>query len=253
MTLLQPFIAQTFANTIWRLEIDALTGIMVLELRNQPEKQVSFATISLKSADVYIQNYTTPERWLTGVEAIYNGVMLLHHYKTESGPEHKAIVAVDAVTATQFWSNYSLAFDHMSVNGPVVYNTTMLPKKLVLADIRTGEVKRPYDSVADKPLPNNIVVPEMVAANQLPAASLPTDAYGNIVHYLNHNKYIIVSLHTFKNGLLQQHLFIMDDTGIVYQNLINQDIQKLQPEAFVLHKNALIYIKNKVELKVLNL
>jgi hypothetical protein len=52
-------------------------------------------------------------------------------------------------------------------------------------------------------------------------------------------------------GRLQQHLYIMDGNEVVYHDLLNQDIQKLQPEAFVLHKNALIYIKNKTEIKVL--
>jgi hypothetical protein len=56
--------------------------------------------------------------------------MLLHHYKHESGPEHKAIIAIDAITSAELWSNYSLAFDHLSVNGPVVYNTNIQPKKL---------------------------------------------------------------------------------------------------------------------------
>jgi hypothetical protein len=55
-----------------------------------------------------------PERWLTGIEAIYNGVLLLHYYKHESGPEHKTIIAVDATTSAELWSNYSLAFDHLS-------------------------------------------------------------------------------------------------------------------------------------------
>ena len=251
--MLQPFITKALPNTIWRLEIDELTGIMVVEMRNQQQKLVSFSAINLQTGNVHIENYTTPERWLTGIEAVYDGVMLLHGYKHESGPEHKAIIAADAITANELWSNYSLAFDHMSVNGPVVYNTSMLPKKLMLADARTGEIKRPYEMQADKPLTNSIVIPEIATAAELPVLNLPADAYGNIVHYLNHNKYRIVSLHTLKNGALQQHLFVMDGIDVVYQDLINTEIQKLQPEAFVLHKNALIYIKNKAELIVLDL
>jgi hypothetical protein len=197
--------------------------------------------------------FTTRVRWLTGVEDIYNGVLLLHGYKHESGPEHKAIIAVNAVTANELWSNYSFAFDHMSINGPVVYNTTVLPKKLLLIDTHTGQIKRPYAIEEDKPLANSIVIPDVVGATQLPGLNLPADAYGNIVHYLNYNNYRIVSLHTLKNGALQQHLFVMDGIDIVYRDLLNTEIQKLQPEAFVLHKNALIYIKNKAELIVLNL
>ena len=253
MTMLQPFISQSLNGTIWRLEIDELTDTMVVEVRNEQDKQTTFTSISLQTGNVNFTDYKTPERWLTGIEAIYNNVILLHHYKHESGPEHKAVIAIDATTAADIWSNYSIAFDHLSINGPTVYNTSIQTKKLLLADIHTGEIKRPYNADLDKPLVNSIVIPDITTADQMIPGILPAEAYGNIVHYLNHNKYRIVSLHTLKNGALQQHLFIMDGFDMVYQDLLNTDIQKLQPEAFVLHKNALVYIKNKTEIKVLNL
>ncbi|MDB5086247.1 MAG: hypothetical protein JWR09_241, partial [Mucilaginibacter sp.] len=63
----------------------------------------------------------------------------------------------------------------------------------------------------------------------------------------------IVSLHTLVDGQLNQLLFIMDGNKKIYEDLLNNKIQKMQPEAFILHKNHLIYIKNKAELKVLSL
>jgi hypothetical protein len=251
MTMLQPSISQTFNGTVWRLQIDSQTGIMVIELRNEQEKQTSFASLNLTTGKVYFDNLVMPERWLTGVEAVFNGMMLLHYYKHESGPEHKTIIAVDATTSAELWSNYNLAFDHLCVNGPIAYNTNIQPKKLLLIDVFTGQTIRPYDATQDKPLENEIVIPDMLPAGQLVPGSLPDEPYGNMVHYLNHNSYRIVSLHTFKNGALQQHLYILKDGEVVYYDLLNQHIQKLQPEAFVLHKNTLVYIKNKAEIKVL--
>jgi hypothetical protein len=253
MTMLQPLISQTFGSTIWRLQIDGQTGIMAVELRNEQDKQTSFASLNLITGEVYFDNLLMPERWLTGIEAVYNGVILLHYYKHENGPEHKTIIAVDAKTSEELWSNYNLAFDHLSVNGPVAYNTSIQPKKLLLIDVLTGQTLRPYDATLDKPLVQEIVIPDMVTANQMVPGSLPDEPHGNMVHYLNHNSYRIVSLHTFKNGALQQHLYILKDADVVYYDLLNRHIQKLQPEAFVLHKNTLIYIKNKAEIKVLEI
>ena len=250
--MLQPFISYAFNSTIWRLEIDEICGILVLELRDQQDKRVSFAAVDLKTGEKYFDDHTTPERWMTGLEAIYDGVILLHHYKHESGPEHKAIVAVDARTSQQKWSNYSLTFDHLSTNGPICYNANIQPVKLMLADIATGQLLRPYADT-DKPLQNNIVVPDMMSSTQSPLEHFGYEAYGNIVHCLNHNNYRIVSLHALEGKVLQQHLFIMNGNHTVYHDLLNTDIQKLQPEAFVLHQNSLIYIKNKAELKVINL
>lgn len=253
MTLQPPFINQTFEGAIWRLHIDELTGIMVAEIRDEQQKQASFASFSLLTGIVYFTGFKTPERWLTGAEGIYNGVVLLHYYKHETSPEHKALIAIDAVTCAEIWSNYSLAFDHFSINGPIVYQTGIQPKKLLLADIATGQLKRPYEAAIDKELANSIILPAMSTPDGHLMAGLPVEPYGNMMHYLTYNNYRIVSLHTFKTGILQQHLFILDASGVIYHDLLNTDIQKLQPEAFVLHKNALVYIKNKVELKVLNL
>ena len=39
----------------------------------------------------------------------------------------------------------------------------------------------------------------------------------------------------------------------LYEDLLTENVQKLQPESFIMHKDRLIYIKNKSELKVLTL
>jgi hypothetical protein len=51
--MLQPFITNTLPNTIWRMEIDELTGILVVEMRDQQQKQASFWAIGLQTGNVY--------------------------------------------------------------------------------------------------------------------------------------------------------------------------------------------------------
>jgi hypothetical protein len=87
---------------------------------------------------------------------------------------------------------------------------------------------------------------------------LPADAFANTVHYLDYNNLRFVSLHALKGGTLTQWLYIFEgdgpgDSRFVFEDLINSGIQKMQPEAFIVHKNHFIYIKNKSELKVLSL
>jgi hypothetical protein len=136
--MLQPLFGHHFGGTIWRMEIDELTDTLLLEIRNSDDKQVSFASLSLTTGQLYFEGFTTEERWLTGLEAAYDGVALLHYYKHEGSPEHKGIIAIGTQDAATLWSNYSHAFDHLSINGPIVYDTTLQPKKLILADIATG-------------------------------------------------------------------------------------------------------------------
>jgi Domain of unknown function (DUF4905) len=251
--MLQPQISYPFKSPVWRLEIDALSEIIFAEVRDQADKKVHFAAINLNTGELLFDDLQTEERWLTGLESAYNGVLLLHNYQSETGPVHKGLTAIDGVTGKTLWSNFTHAFDHLSSNGPVVYDTRMQPRKLFLIDVITGATVRPHDPSIDMGSDNEIILPEEISPDSLKHISLPTEPFGNTIHYLEHSNFRIVSLHTFAEGALQQRLYIMSNAEIVYEDLLNGDIQKLQPEAFLLHKDKLIYLKDKSQLKVLNL
>lgn len=250
MTMLLPFINKRLNGVIWRLEIDSISNTIFLETRTA-DKQVSFTSIDLINGGTNFENFTLPERWLAGIEAAYNGILLLHTYQSENSPVHKGVIAVNNKGGI-IWNNYTYAFDHLSVNGPVLYNLQIQPKKLFLADIQTGLNIRPFEPVIDTEPEYLLSVPH-ISNDEILEDSLLVAPHGNIVHYLDYNNFRIVSLHSFTGGLLKQHLYVMQGAELVYEDLLNTDIQKMQPESFILYKNSLIYIKNKSELKVIAL
>jgi hypothetical protein len=250
MTIL-PVISEQFDGAIWRMEIDEVTETIYVEVRNSEEKKVYFSALSMISGKLLFKDLTTSERWLTGIEAAYDGVLLLHFYQSESGPTHKGLLAIDAYTGKTLWSNYNYSFDHLSENGPVVHDPRIQPRKLFLADIKTGATTRIYEPSVYKELKSNVLLPELKTPDYFLPFFLPAHPYGNMIHYLEHNNYRIVSLHALKAGLLTQLLYVMDGETRIYEDLLNSQIQKIQPEAFILHKNHLIYIKDKSELKIL--
>ncbi|MDB5133517.1 MAG: hypothetical protein JWP37_120 [Mucilaginibacter sp.] len=249
----QPYISHKFKSAIWRLEIDTISETIFIEIRDQADKKVYFSAISLQNGNVFFDELQTEERWLTGIEAAYDGVLLLHNYQSEAGPAHKGIIAIDGFTGNTLWNNYVNAFDHLSINGPVIYDTRIQPRKLFLADIKSGLINRQFEPSIDIELDNHIILPDTISAEFLRAIKPPVAPFGNTIHYLEHNNFRIVSLHSLETGTLQQHLYIMDGMNIVYNDLLNSDIQKLQPESFLMHKDRLIYLKNKSQLKVLTL
>lgn len=253
MSAIKPHISEQFDGNIWRIEIDEISNTLVAEIRNSADKQVSFASISLADGHVYFKNFSMPERWLTGIETAFNGVMLLHNYQSEASPAHKGLVAIDVTSGEMLWSNYTLAFDHLSVEGPIVYDVHIHPRKLFLADIKTGATKRIFEPSVYQELKNNIVIPDLKSSEWLATGALPVHPYGESIHCLDYTHFRIVSLHALKGGVLMQLIFIMDGSHIVYQDMLNTGIQKFQPESFIMHNNRLIYIKNKSELLVLAL
>jgi len=251
--MLQSFITHQFSSTVWRFEIDSQNDVVLIELRDQSEKKVSFASVSLQNGQIYFDGLETEERWLTGIEAAYDGVLLLHTYQSESGPAHKGLIALDAFTGKALWSNFNLSFDYLSINGPIGYDTRFQPRKLILADIKTGATTRKYEPSIDLELSKELQFPEAMADEFALSIHLEVKPLENSVHYLEHYNLRIVSLHAITAGVLQQHLYVMNSTGIVLEDLLNTGIQKLQPESFLLYKNYLIYLKNQSQLRVLNL
>lgn len=250
---LSPHISHQFPSPVWRMEIDAKNDVLFAETRNSEDKTVYFTAIDLKTGQVYFNNLTTPERWLTGMETAWDGVLFIHYYQSETGPVHKGLMAVDAFSGQTLWTNYSYSFDHLTNKGPVVYDSRIQPRKLYMADIKTGVATRIYEPFIDPEPQNYIQAPQQIPGDELPVGLAIPHPCTNWVHYLEYNNFRIVSLHALKAGTLVQMLYVFVGDVLLFEDLLNTAIQKIQPEAFILHKNCLIYIKNKTELKVLSL
>ncbi|GAB3907583.1 DUF4905 domain-containing protein [Mucilaginibacter boryungensis] len=250
---LSSYIKHQFNGIVWRMEIDPVNAMLFVEIRNEQEKQVSFASISLPDGQINFNQLYTDERWLTGIEAAYNNVLLLHNYESPGSPTHKGIIAIDGLSGKILWSDYNRTFNHLSKNGPVIFDNRIQPRKLFTVSIKRGETIGPYNPIIDEDIETAIILPDVVNADNLELHNLPEQPFGNIVHNLYHNDFRIVSLHALKSDQLNQVLYIFKNDRLVFNDLLNTGIQKLQPEAFVLHHHYLIYLKNKVELNVINL
>jgi hypothetical protein len=247
------FLSEKFNADVWRMEIDELSDTLFIETRDNADKKVLFSAVDLSTGKVFFKDLNTLERWLTGIEAAYGGIMLLHFYQTESGPAHRGLMAINGITGKALWSDYSLSVDYMSVNGPIVYDARVQPRKLFLADINTGATTRIYEPYVYKAQKNSILYPELMEADELAQKLIHKHPFGKSVHYLDFNNYRIVSLHALKGGELIQMIYIFDERSQIFEDILNSGIQKIQPEAFIVYKNRLIYIKNRSALKILSL
>jgi len=253
-----PIQYEEFAAPIWRMEIDELNETLFVETRDSQDRSVHFSAISLRDGSVSFKNIRIPERWLTGLEAACNGVVLLHFYEAENSPVHKGLIALDGLTGETLWGNFNLAFDHLSANGPVVYDNRIQPRKLFLLDVMTGATIRTYQPSVDSELTSFVIVPRLIAADMLPFTIAGVGTVEKLVHYHEHNYFRIVSLHALNQGQLSQLLLIFEETEPgqyreVFKDLLNDNIQKLQPEAFIVHKDRLIYIRKTSGLIMLKL
>jgi len=251
--LLQPNISRQFDGQIWKFIIDEQAGLLFAEIRSAETREVSFASIHLATGKLNFVDLSLPEKWLTGLEGSFNGVMLLHGFQSAQSPMHKGIYAFDGPTGSALWSNYNFAINKITVNGPIAYNTQIQPPLYDLLDTKTGATLRPFNPSVDSEQASAIVFPQIL--NNIPSEFnifFEGELTGNC-HYMEHNGFRIVSLHSLNQGHLTQYLFIEQNGKLVYEDILTDQIQKLQPEAFIMYKNQLIYIKNTRELKIFNL
>lgn len=246
-----PVIEHLFAGLIWKLEVDTAQELLFVETRNAENHTAAFSSFNLKTGENYFAELVLEEKWLIGMEGSRNGMLFLHGYSSAQSPEHKAIIALNAFSGKHIWADYNLSAETFTTTGLLAADQRFQNKKNVLLDYKTGEIlQKTADLKEDF---QQITYPLMLFLPPKNLAGLIQDEIVGEISCLNYNPYIIISLHTQKNSALQQQLFIIKNDTIVYQDLLNDQIQKLQPEAFIIVKNHLIYLKNKIILKVLNL
>ncbi len=250
MITIHPNFRHAFDGAVWRMEVDEDTHVLALEIRNEASKQVSFAAVDLSQGNLLFEGLVMNERWLYGMEAATRGALLLHGYESQSAPVHKGITAIDERSGTVLWGNYNLTFDVLTPDGPVLHDGLFTPPKCYTYDARTGKAITRVNISEVTAVESSIAVPDILLPDDYRVKHLlPAGAEGP-VHYIGYNRFRIVSLHVRNGRVLNQRLYIFDADDLVFEDLLNADIQKLQPEAFVLHKNRLIYLKNKNELIV---
>lgn len=248
-----PIIDQAFSGLVWKLETDIEQGLIYVETRNPENHSAGFSSINLKTGKINFLELVPEEKWLVGLNGGRKGVLFLHGYLSNQTPEHKGITALDGETGKQLWANYNLSLESFTTAGLLAADQRFQSKRLVLLDERTGNTITgvDLDNLQDDGQP--IQIPYLLRLLPQNLSALIAGTITGDISCFNYNPYLILSLHTQNNEGLLQRLFVIDNEAIIYQDLLNEQIQKLQPEAFVMVKNYLVYLKNKTILKVLNL
>ena len=249
MTALKPYIDIKFSAPIWRFEIDAYC--LYLELRDAESKRVGFAAVSLATGKLCFQDVTLAETWLCNLSVAFNGVMLIQGFAGAGVPS--GITAIDGKSGTLLWQNYSYGLSHVSISGVVAFSTQIQSQKLLLLNGGSGEVLRAYNAEIDLPVDSQIITPVAIPEIPVSYSAFVNAEITGLILASKYQDFTILSFHELIAGILRQRLLIVKGSNLVFNEVLNDKIQKLQPEAFMLYANRLIYIKNKSNIVVVNL
>lgn len=237
-------LSEKFESLVWKVMIHE-NGTLAVETRNTDLKQVAFSVMDVKTGQVYFRERTYQEAWQLNLAFAGMKNLLINGYGHSDTPESKGIMSVDARTGDILWQKFNISLNQGRDEGIEVFDTRLQPRRYFWIDHLSGDpISAPGMNL---PARNSIIFPETRDTFPLP----PFIDAGKITGHICTLSYLdkeFLSFHEVRDNYLQQRLIVYQEDRILLDDIITTGIQKLQPEAFFMQLNHLVYIRNKREI-----
>lgn len=243
--LIQPVISEKLSGLIWKIKVREELGLLAIESRNSDLKQVSFTVLNFINGNVHFKEITYSEKWNLNLAFIGKKNLIINSYANADSPESKGILSVNLADGSVIWETFNISLNLAQDSGLQVYDPRFQPRKYSWIDHITAN---PLDVQLQEQTPEStILFPETDNSFCLPSFI----NHGQIVEdisVLSFSKKIFVSFHEVNDGFFQQKLIVYQEDMVILDEILISGIQKLQPEAFFIQKNHLLYIRDKQEI-----
>jgi hypothetical protein len=224
---------------IWRILISQ-NQLIVGEDRDINSKQVSFFCVNSDSGEVLWEGKKFNESWWIELGVVQRNVILLHEFTSPDMPEHKRLIALEALTGKQLWENsdYQLHFAH---EGSIVVSKDAIEGKLFYElNLENGIVIRELEHSY-----LNVLRPEVISKTKS-LYSLPEKI--DLSSNSNDIVTLILEQSEKKNGLSLEYAEYWSNGNIAavcyYQNISNSIEKKMMKQCikiFDVHNQKLLY------------
>ncbi|MEM0998062.1 MAG: DUF4905 domain-containing protein [Bacteroidota bacterium] len=246
-----------FPFRIWKVRPDPHSDDVALELRNQADKQVSYATIRPAETELKLLMERRASDWWTGIEQIDEGVLLLHGYEEPGLPLHRGLEAISSTTGETLWQDPQAVF------------RGSLPQQVFLEragryeirDLRSGELREEIEDWKEEAFQSRLQAYETESTQGLafPQAvgtedpryfswkdRLGIEPFGPL-SILRRDDWEVVAWHEGKPGEFALALAIFRQDDLVLDGWLEEDMRGMHPDPFFLHGKRLIAIRDQVE------
>lgn len=225
---------------IWKIILDDDNETMAWESRTN-DKKVFFNAYDFKEDKYLLQDFYLEEDWLLNIQRVKDQILYLTGFESEFSPVQKGIIALDLKSKKMMWQNFSVALHQFTQQGLVVFDPRVNPRKYKLLDSENGGLIKAVfmeEFYLLKSLKNELILPQIIDEN--------TD--WETKHQLIYKDLEILSGYKPQENYFDQYLIIKKNNEVVFEDIINQAIQKKSFDTFFVWQNKLIFIKNKSEI-----
>ncbi len=280
INLLKPSWSFSQQGNLWRIFITS-NDILIGETRNLEEKIVYFFSLNLENGEHYLKNYLFEEGnyWIS-IEGYNSGNIFLHRFENPNLPDHKGIIDIDIRTGEVKWENKNMLYFFNSENEIYGYKQQFesfkyfnlgLENGLLLNEVSQENLTALFElrqNTSDGLYLNNYYTDnfdltqiDSSLSRILNLEINNKDIYGE-VEYIQFDKYFIFNYHIKKinlkdlnNVYLENILCIYDveNKTKVYSDILNKNARFNVPDSYFVHKDYLIYVKEKKEIITIKL
>ncbi len=235
---------QRFDGLIWKIEVQAAGPLLAIETRNEESRDPLFSVFNFKSGAINFKEKSWPVPGNPVLVHLGPESMLLTGFEDDSSPQTKGITCIDPLTGEIRWQRFNISY-HSANNGSVyVYDPRLQPRRYYTIDETSGETIDGENIVTE---PAASLFPESGDVDSIPLSVSHGELAGEIIS-LKFNGKGFTCFHELMNGILQQRIIVYQDDTVLLDDILISGIQKLQPEAFFIHQNHLLYVRDKREI-----
>jgi hypothetical protein len=234
-----------FTGLIWRIKFNESIGCIAIESRELLNKKVLFTVFNYKTGQIHFKEKAFAHPLNSNLNLISSSCILLSLNEHIERPETKGLIAVDIHSGKVLWERYNLALHQFYSNAIEVYDPRISPRKLYYIDPISADPITIIPILDDNEqgpqfpqLINEVKIPQLIKSDKL----------NGDIYYMDYNGKNIFSFHEVVENKMHQRLIVYQGDRTILNEILIQDIQKLQPESFFILSDQMFFIKNKNEI-----
>ena len=245
---------------VWKLIIDESHDLLLIEARDEEEREVTFSAIDLHQQKELWLDYLLEEPWWLTMQYAQNGILLITEFEDDQNPISKYIIAIDAAKGEGLWQMEGL-FESANKEFALIKTND---SQLLQVGLRNG-LATPLDTTGEasfsRDLATSLIFPQHYPQNSeyfnTVAAFLsdrlqttPTLA----IDYIEVNGLIIIAYYELNDIHYHHQLVIFSQEGkLIHLLALGQGLTGVGNEPFLLYKDLLLFVKDKKQVQSINL
>lgn len=236
---LKPTLSEKVKGIVWKILVNEKKHLAAVESRDADNKQVCFSVFDYNTGSAFFKNLVLRERWNLNIAHLDGDLLLLKVFPDEGNPVSKGIIAINCKTGLVEWEKYNIAYQHAWQEGIEVVNPLLLPRKPYLLDIKTGDEITADQWSAET---SSVLLPEPCDQTVIPEWLKHGEIAGHVL-YLEANGKNFLAFHEKTTKKIRLRLVVYQQFTVLIDVILQEDIQKLLPEAFFMVQNHLFCIR----------